>query len=404
VSFSKLPYNKQGNSHTIFYSRNLIMGTEQAWYVKYTVTLTGLILTVFVMIMAKSILIPLLFALLLSILLSPVCTKLESFKIPRVFSVIITILISFLMLGGLIFLFYSQLTAFAEDIDLVEKRIRELIAGFNSFLDTWFGMSTIIEVESLEQSLFDVLRSNISALTSGIAGAASILTATFLVPIYVFLILLFRDFLNEFILKIFASNDKSDRQSIRDIIGKIKNVVQYYISGVTIVILILAVLNSAILMIIGIKHAIFFGVFAALLNIIPFLGPIIGSIFPILFSLLTMDSLIYPVLILFSFYVIQMIEGNLLTPMIVGSQVSMNALVAIILLFTGAQIWGLAGMILFIPLGAMAKVIFDEIDSLKPFGFLMGKVPDSLNKKRGPIAKKIRNITQKSATEDENSG
>lgn len=380
------------------------MGTEQAWYVKYTVTLTGLILTVFVMIMAKSILIPLLFALLLSILLSPVCTKLESFKIPRVFSVIITILISFLMLGGLIFLFYSQLTAFAEDIDLVEKRIRELIAGFNSFLDTWFGMSTIIEVESLEQSLFDVLRSNISALTSGIAGAASILTATFLVPIYVFLILLFRDFLNEFILKIFASNDKSDRQSIRDIIGKIKNVVQYYISGVTIVILILAVLNSAILMIIGIKHAIFFGVFAALLNIIPFLGPIIGSIFPILFSLLTMDSLIYPVLILFSFYVIQMIEGNLLTPMIVGSQVSMNALVAIILLFTGAQIWGLAGMILFIPLGAMAKVIFDEIDSLKPFGFLMGKVPDSLNKKRGPIAKKIRNITQKSATEDENSG
>lgn len=370
---------------------------DQAWYVKYTVILTGLILTVFAMIVAKPLLVPLLFAILLSILLSPVCTKLENFKIPRLFSVIITILAGFLIIGGLIFLFYNQLTAFADDIDLVENRLQELLISFNAFLENWFGIDTAFDVESLKQSLFAFIRGNVSALTTGIAGAASVLTAAFLVPIYVFLILLYRDFLHEFVLKLFASVEKSERQTVGNIISGIKNVVQYYISGVTIVILILAVLYSAILMIIGVKHALFFGVFAAFLNIIPFIGPIFGSVFPILFSLLTMDSLIYPFLILVSFYVVQMVEGNLLTPMIVGKQVSMNALVAIILLFAGAQIWGLAGMILFIPLGAMAKIVFDEVDSLKPFGFLIGQVPDSMNRKKGPIAKKMREMTKKSS-------
>ena len=372
----------------------------QAWYVKYTVILTGLILTIFAMIMAKSLLVPLLFAFLLSILLSPICNKLEKLRIPRIFSVIVTILSSFLILGGLIFLFYNQLTSFAEDIDLIENRLQELLVSFNVFLENWLGIDTAFDVESLKQSMFDFVRANISALTTGIAGAASVLTAAFLVPIYVFLILLFRDFLNEFALKLFASDEKAERQTVSEIFGSIKSVVQYYISGVTIVILILAVLYSVILMVIGVKHALFFGVFAALLNIIPFIGPIFGSVFPILFSLLTMDSLLYPALILVSFYVVQMAEGNLLTPMIVGNQVSMNAFAAIILLFAGAQIWGLAGMILFIPLGAMAKIVFDEVDSLKPFGFLIGKIPDSTNRKEGPLAKKIKEMAKKTDGDD----
>src|SRR6056297_1409196 len=127
---------------------------EQAWYVKYTVILTGLVLTVFAMIIAKPLLVPLLFAILLSILLSPVCTKLENFKIPRLFSVIITILVSFLIIGGLIFLFYNQLTAFAEDIELVESRLQELLISFNAFLENWFGIDTAFDIESLKESLF----------------------------------------------------------------------------------------------------------------------------------------------------------------------------------------------------------------------------------------------------------
>ncbi len=125
---------------------------------------------------------------------------------------------------------------------------------------------------------------------------------------------------------------------------------------------------------------------------VPFLGPIFGSILPVLYALLTMDSLIYPLLVLGGFYVIQLFESNLFTPTIVGSQVSMNAMVTLFLLFVGAQIWGLAGMILFIPMGAILKVVCDEVDSLKPLGFLLGRMPTDREERKGPLARRISEI------------
>ncbi len=310
-------------------------------------------------------------------------------------------------MAGLLFLFYHQLTAFVEDIDLIKGRLEELFTEFDSFIRTWFGVEAILDYETLDETIFDFIRENAAVLTRGLAGAATILTAAFLIPIYVFLILIFRDFLYEFLLKAFGRNNNEQLYRVKIILNRLSKVVQQYITGICIVIFILAVLNSIVLLIIGVNHAIFFGVFAAMLNVIPFIGPIIGSVLPIIYSLLTMDSLIYPVIILASFYVIQLFESNLFTPVIVGSQVSMNALVTLVLLFTGAQIWGLAGMILFIPLGAMLKVVFDEFDSMKPYGFLLGRVPDGISRKKGPLAKKISEISKvkrkdKTSKSDEN--
>ena len=120
-----------------------------------------------------------------------------------------------------------------------------------------------------------------------------------------------------------------------------------------------------------------------------------GSVLPILYALITMDSLFYPFIILIGFYVIQLFEGNLFTPMIVGSQVSMNALATLLLIFIGAQIWGLAGMILFIPLGAIIKVICDEIDSLNHFGYLLGRPADDKSDEASLFAKKVRAFSKK---------
>jgi predicted PurR-regulated permease PerM len=375
---------------------------KQKWYINYTYILAGLILTIYAMIVAKSILLPLLFAIFFSILLSPFCDWLEKYKIPRVIAAIVAILTAFLVLAGLGFLFYSQLAAFVEDIDMIQQRLEELVEGAESFLVAWVGIDALIELESIEAAIIDFIRDNTAALTRGIAGAAAIITAMFLVPIYMFLLLIFRDFLQEFLLQVFGRKDDDQLQRIKTIIERVKLVVQHYIMGIVIVIFILAIINTSMLMLVGVNHAIFFGVFAAMLNVIPFLGPIFGSILPIVYALITMDSLIYPIIILVSFYIIQLFESNLFTPVIVGSKVSLNALVTLLLLFIGAQIWGLAGMILFIPMGAILKVIFDEIESMRPYGFIMGRVPAELHKKKGPLAKKISDFS-KHATE-ENSG
>ena len=371
------------------------MDNQTDWYVKYTYILAGLILTVYAMIVAKSILIPLLFALFFSILLSPICGWMENYKVPRVLAALITLILGVLFVAGIGFFFYTQLIDFVDDVDMVTERVGELMQSSEQFLATWFGIELIVEFENARETIINFIRDNSGRLTSGIAGAASVITITFLIPVFMFFFLIFRDFLKDFLLMAASRYDEGTTQNMEKIIDKVKSLVQSYIAGLLIVIFILSIINSVMLLIVGVNHALFFGVFAAMLNVIPFLGPIMGSILPIIYALVTMDSLIYPFVILIAFYIIQLFESNLFTPVIVGSQVSMNAFSTLLLLFIGAQIWGLVGMILFIPIGAILKAIFDEIDSLKPYGYLLGRVPSEKERKKGPLAERIKSISEK---------
>lgn len=345
---------------------------ELPWYFKLTIVLAGLTLFVFFLIQASSILIPFLFAVFLSILLAPLSSLIERYRIYRVFASLFSVLIGITFLAGIIFFFYIQIVSFAQDLGMLEKRINELFGQFSGFFNAYLDVEPDAQLESAQDAIISFLRDNVEPLTRGVMTAATTVTMFFLIPIYVFLLLLYRDFLKDFFLMALARTERDNK--VENILNKVRSVVQNYTIGMFIVICILAVLNSLALTIIGVDHAFFFGVFAAMLNVIPFLGPIIGSILPITYALLTMDSLWAPVAVLASFYVIQLFESNLFTPMIVGQRVSLNPLVTLLAIFIGGQIWGLAGMILFIPALAMLKEVCDEVDSLRPYGYLFGKV------------------------------
>lgn len=366
---------------------------------RYTFTLAAIILTIYAMIAAKSLIQPLLFAFFFSILLSPVCGWLERHKIPRYLSVPLAITGGVLILFGIVFFFYTQLTAFAGDSDIFRERFEELAESLQDVLGTWFGVQQIIDFEMILNSVQEFFRENTAALTSGLAGAASAVTSIFLVPVFMFFMLLYRDFLKQFFMKLFGNSDEDESKTTRQIIEKVKIVVQGYLTGIILVIFILAILNSVMLMIIGVEHALFFGTFAAMLNVIPFIGPLFGSVLPILYSLFTMDSLIIPLIIMIGFYVIQLMEGNIFTPIIVGNKVSINAFVALLLLFIGAQIWGVIGMILIIPIGAILKVIFDEVEYLQPIGFVMGTVPEEYKSDKGLFAEKMSKFSERVSKE-----
>ena len=345
---------------------------ELPWYAKLVIILAGLTLFVFFLIQASSILVPFLFAVFFSILLAPLSSFFERYRIHRVFASIFSVLIGITFLAGIIFFFYNQIVNFAQDLGMIEKRINELFEQFSGFFNAYLDVEPDAQLESAQDAIISFLRDNVEPLTRGVMTAATTVTMFFLIPIYVFLLLLYRDFLRNFFLMALARTDRDNK--VEKVLNKVRSVVQNYITGMFIVICILAVLNSLALTIIGVDHALFFGVFAAMLNVIPFLGPIIGSILPIIYALLTMDSLWAPVAVLASFYVIQLFESNLFTPMIVGQRVSLNPLVTLLAIFIGGQIWGLAGMILFIPALAMLKEVCDEVESLRPYGYLLGKV------------------------------
>ena len=383
------------------------MSIHNEWYVKYTYYIAALCITVFAMVMAKSVIVPLLFSLFFSILLAPISSWLERYNIPRMLSSLAALLVGILVLFGIGFFFYSQMTDFAADAEMFTGRLEELLNSLEGFLSAWFSIEGEINLYRIVTELAAFIQDNMTSLTRGLSGAASAITTFFLVPIFIYLILLLRGMLKTFLLMAFGGDNGKERERVEVIISKIKILVQRYIAGLLMVITILAILYSTLLTVIGIDHAIFFGSFAAMLNVIPFIGPFLGSILPILYALITMDSLIYPLIIIAGFYVVQMLEGNLFTPVIVGSQVSMNALATLVLIFVGAQIWGLSGMILFIPLGAILKIIFDEVDSLKHYGYILGRSEEESTRKKGKIAEKVslmarkRSEKKKSETETE---
>ena len=191
----------------------------------------------------------------------------------------------------------------------------------------------------------------------------------FLIPVYVFLILYYHTLLIEFIHKLFVSSDQSQ---VSRIVNQTKTLIQHYLVGLVIEAVIIAVMEITALLLLGVDYAILLGVIGALLNVIPYIGGIVAVALPMMVAFATKDSAWYPLYILVIYYIIQLIDNNFIVPVIVSSKVKINALFSIIVVFAGNALWGVPGMFLSIPLIAIVKLIFDNIEPLKPWGFLLG--------------------------------
>ncbi len=343
---------------------------QYPYWFKTTITLFGLILLFVIMSYGKFILMPLAFAAFLAMLLSPVVNKLESWKLGRAFSIIITILMVLVIFAGLISLISAQFVQFAERVPEVTNRLQVVANESIEFLEEKVGISQEQQTDYLRRGIGDLL-ARIRGFIGGLIGAtSSAVTLMTLLPIFVFFLLYYRRMYQNFFHAIFSKSD--ERSNVDDVLDNVQDVSQNYLVGLLTVMGILAILNITGLMIIGLDHAVFFGVFAALMAVIPYLGIIIGALPPLLFALLLGDSIFTPVFVLIVFGIVQFLEGNFISPRIVGSKVAINPFMAMLALIVGGEIWGISGMILFVPLIGILRVIFEEIPELKPYGYLLG--------------------------------
>ena len=163
-----------------------------------------------------------------------------------------------------------------------------------------------------------------------------------------------------------------NRGELSKIISEVTTPIPCYLSGLFIEAVIIAVLDTAALLILGIEYAILLGIIGALLNVIPYIGGLVAVALPMMIALVTKTSPLYALYIMAAYYFIQLIDNNYIVPIIVASKVKINALVSIIVVLAFGAWWGIPGMFLSIPLTAIVKVIFDHIEPLKPCGFLLG--------------------------------
>ena len=322
------------------------------------------------MVVAKVILIPLAFALLLSFILYPISRKLESWGINKLIAAVFSILVLIIVLGGVIFFFSNRIIDLSSAFTDFQTKISTLVSDIFVLVNGLSGKSTIIDTQSLITEINNWMKESGAQLI----GKTFNSTATFFTQllgtfIYTFLLLIDRHGLVT-ALNAFAKDE--NKTKIKDMFSQMQKVGQMYLSGVLTIILVLGIVNSIALWIIGIDHPFLFGFLAASFTVIPYVGTTLGASIAVLYAFMTHDSLWIPFSVALLFWVIQLVESNFLSPKIIGGHVHVNALASILALIVGAMIWGIAGMILFLPFTAMLKVACEHFDNLKPIALLIG--------------------------------
>lgn len=355
-------------------------------YIKAVSIFLLIIIIVFIMIMAKALLVPLLLSGYIAMLLTSACNRLEKRKIPRSISATIVLLGFIVIISAILFLIYVQVKNFMADLggELSEK-LNKFVIEINNWCQANLGFDLGMKNGFELQKVMAMINTEDTNTAQLVFTTLNTLSDIILLPVFIFFLLIYRDHLAVFITKVFKKNNDND---LLNKITNIRKIVHAYIVGAGKVMSILAVLNTAILFALGIEHAIFFGLLAGLLNIIPYLGPALGAILPFIFALITKDNLFYPFAIVISFTFIQLMESAFLTPKITGGNVNLNALVTFIGLLIGGAIWGLVGMILIIPTIAILKNLFELSPDTKPYAYLFGEEDTRWFKKNKPIKKK----------------
>ncbi len=332
--------------------------------------LFGGILFFYLLIVGNFILVPLTFSALLTLFLLPFCKRLESWKFPRWLAILVSLLLLIIVFAAILTLIYTNLRSFTHDLPQMKSRSKELVLLLQQTIETKFAISSEKQLSWLRQNVDGFINAGGDLLNNLLNSMTTFFSQLFIIPVYCFFMLLYRHIFKNFLHKII---DDSYKQNAMKIEQQVQNVIQKYIVGLFTVIALIALLNVVGLLAIGLPHAIFFGILAAFLTVIPYIGIALGAALPVIYALAMTDSLYMPLAVLLWFVLVQVLEGNLITPNVVGSQVSINPLVAMIALLIGGSVWGMAGMILFVPLTAMLKVVLDNIPELEPYGYLLGE-------------------------------
>lgn len=347
-------------------------------YAKLAFILLSLSAITVLLYVGQHILIPLLLSLLFAILLRPLVAFFNKrFKFPQVIAALVSVTIFVIFFVAIVFFISWQVSDIADDWEKIKYNLSVQYEGAQQWISERFHLSYSKQQDYINQVTEDTLSGDSELMGETLSSFSDTFLNVVLIPIYTFLILLYRNLFLKFLSLIV--NQKKEH-ILLDILAQVKAVVQRYTVGLLIEAIVVAVLTIGGLMLLGVEYAILLGVITAILNLIPYIGILIACLITLLATLVDSTDVAVILGVIALTVTIQFIDNNILVPKLVGNKVRINALVSIVGVVIGGAIAGVSGMFLAIPLIAILKVIFDRIDSLSPWGFLLGDdLPKTFN-------------------------
>jgi predicted PurR-regulated permease PerM len=370
----------------------MVINKDAPFYVKLAFKFLVIFFICFFISVSQNILVPFAFAVLLSVMLLPLTNFFEKSGFSKVLSITLSLLCSVLFISLIVYLLSTQIARFVDDIPSIKKHLNDHFISFQKWIKTKLHVSFTEQNEYLNNAAEKLKDSGTGYLSDTFFSITEVLMLLILMPIYTFLLLYYRNFIRRFLFAVFP-DDSRDKVAI--VIKESKVMIHNYMLGLLIEIGIVAAANSIGLALLGIKYAIFFGVLAAVLNIIPYIGMFTATAFTVLVTLSTSNSTSAAVWVVVVMYSIHIIDVNILMPKIVGSKVRINALISILGVVIGGALTGLSGLFLSVPAVALIKIICDQVDDLKPWGTLMG---DESPLQKGHLYNKLKNFKRKKST------
>lgn len=333
-------------------------------------TLLSLCIILFLLYIGQHILVPILLSLLFAILLRPVVAFLnKKLKFPHVIAVLVLVSLFVVFIAGIVFFISWQVSDITDDWNKIKHNLSVHYEHLQHWIKQRYDVSYNKQESYMNQVTNGTLGSDSKLMGNTLNSFTDTLLSTILIPIYTFLILLYRGLFIKFLYKMVSL---PQHPVLTDVLTRVKTVVQSYIVGLLIEMGIVGVLTTGGLMLLGVEYAVLLGLITAILNLIPYVGILVASLVTMLATLVNSAEISVVLGILALSVAVQLIDNNILVPKIVGNKVRINAIVSMVGVIVGGAIAGVAGMFLAIPLIAILKVIFDRVEPLMPWGYLMG--------------------------------
>jgi putative permease len=357
----------------------------QPFYTKLAMVLISLIALFYIAIWGKTFLAPLMFALLFSVLLLPVANFIEKrFRFPRSMASLLSVLLLISSLVGLFYLVGSQISSLSDDWPQFKQQVLTSVSNLQQWISMKFHVRIKQQNNYVNNATSKLMETGSSMIGDALVSLSSLVLFLVFIMIDTFFLLYYRRLIVRFLVAVFKEENSV---IVYDIIAQIQTRIRQYILGLLLEMVIVAAATCLALWILGVKYAILLGLLTGLFNIIPYIGIFTATLLSTLVTFATAGAAKL-LLVIGTILGIHLIDSNVLLPVIVGSKVRVNALITVLAVIIGEAVWGIPGTFLALPVVAIAKIIFDRIESLKPWGMLFGDERDE--KHPEPLKEEIK--------------
>jgi len=354
---------------------------QNPFYTKLAMVLISLIALFYIAVLGKTILVPLTFGLLFSVMLLPLANFFERrLHFPRSLAALMSVLILVLSLAGLLYLVGQQITTLADDWPQFREQVSTSVADLQRWISAKFHIRIKQQMTYVNNATSKLLETGSSVIGDVVVSFSSVLLTLVFILIDTFFLLYYRRLIIRFLVAVFREENSV---IVYDVLAQIQSRIRQYILGLLLEMAIVSVATCLALWILGIKYAILLGLITGLFNVIPYIGIFTATLLSVLVTFATAGATKL-LLVIGTILGIHLIDSNVLLPVVVGSKVRINAFITVLGVIVGESVWGIPGTFLAIPIIAIAKIVFDRIEPLKPWGYLFG---DEVDEKEPPPLK-----------------